>query len=297
MTGWLVVNQFLNKTYKFSELTEWFLRAAAGQDISLTVLGNLETMLLISRKTSYKRPDFVLFWDKDIRLARLLEGMGLRLFNCADAIEACDDKSLTYIRLKNHGIRMPQTLIAPKIYQKIYWEETDFLKEAAELLSFPIIVKEVFGSFGEQVFLAHTEKELASVVNALGCTPFLLQEFIKSSEKRDIRIQMVKDTPVASMYRYSTTGDFRANISHGGKMKPYEPSPAQVELARKACRALSLDFAGVDILFGENEVPILCEVNSNAHFVNIHSVTGVNAAECILNSIKKELSSLRTLIK
>ena len=292
MTGWLVVNQFLNKTYKFSELTDWFLRAAKKQKISLTVLGNLETMLLISKEASYKRPDFVLFWDKDIRLARLLEGMGLRLFNCADAIEACDDKSLTYIRLKNCGIKMPRTLVAPKIYQPIHWEETVFIKEAVELLSFPLIVKEVFGSFGEQVFLVHTKKELTDVINALGCTPFLLQEFIKSSEKRDIRIQMSGDVPIASMYRYSASEDFRANISHGGKMKPYEPSPAQVALARKACQALSLDFAGVDILFGENEEPILCEVNSNAHFVNIHSVTGVNAAECILNYIKEKQSHL-----
>lgn len=289
MNGWLVVNQFLNQNYKFSELTDWFLRAAKKQGLSLTVLGNLETMFLISREDSFPKPDFVLFWDKDIRLARLLEGMGLRLFNCADAIEACDDKSLTYIRLRNHDIKMPKTLPAPKIYKPVNWEETDFIEKALEMFSFPIIIKESFGSFGEQVSMVHTKKELVSVLNALGTTHFLLQEFIKSSEKRDIRIQMVGETPVASMYRYSTTSDFRANISHGGKMKAYEPSPAQVELARKACRALSLDFAGVDILFGEHDEPVLCEVNSNAHFVNIHSVTGVNAAECILSYIREQL--------
>ena len=48
---------------------------------------------------------------------------------------------------------------------------------------------------------------------------------------------------------------------------------------------MNLDFAGVDILFGENDEPILCEVNSNAHFKNILDCTGVNVAQCILDYI------------
>ena len=47
--------------------------------------------------------------------------------------------------------------------------------------------------------------------------------------------------PVAAMYRYNDA-DFRANITNGGSMKPYEPKEAQVELARKVMRTLGLDF-------------------------------------------------------
>ena len=48
---------------------------------------------------------------------------------------------------------------------------------------------------------------------------------------------------------------------------------------------LNLDFAGVDILFGENDEPVLCEVNSNAQFIGLKSCTGVDVAEYIIKYI------------
>ena len=83
--------------------------------------------------------------------------------------------------------------------------------------------------------------------------------------------------------------DFRANLTLGGKMEPYTPDASQVELALKAAKALSLDFCGVDLLFGDREEPILCEVNSNAHFKNIFDCTGVNAAIPIMEHILEKI--------
>jgi RimK family alpha-L-glutamate ligase len=117
----------------------------------------------------------------------------------------------------------------------------------------------------------------------------LFQEFIKSSKGKDLRLQVVGNQVVAAMYRYSENGDFRANITNGGKMKLFDPSEEQVELAIKCCKIIGLDFAGVDILFGENQEPIVCEVNSNAHFKNIFDCTGINVADCILEYIIKRI--------
>lgn len=65
-------------------------------------------------------------------------------------------------------------------------------------------------------------------------------------------------------------------------MEPYELDEAQLAMARQVMEILKLDFAGIDILFGEHGEPVLCEANSNAHFVNIWKCTGVNAAEEIV---------------
>lgn len=73
-------------------------------------------------------------------------------------------------------------------------------------------------------------------------------------------------------------------------MKEYTPNDAQIELAVKVCDTLGLDFAGVDILFGENEEPVFCEVNSNAHFKNIYDCTGVNVAEYIIRHIVEKVN-------
>ena len=86
--------------------------------------------------------------------------------------------------------------------------------------------------------------------------------------------------------------DFRANITNGGSMQPYTPTKEQADMAIQVCDALKLDFAGVDILFGEKDEPILCEVNSNAHFKNLYDCTGVNTAEEILKYIKEKMSEL-----
>jgi glutathione synthase/RimK-type ligase-like ATP-grasp enzyme len=90
------------------------------------------------------------------------------------------------------------------------------------------------------------------------------------------------------MFRYSESGDFRANLSIGGKMMSYEPSEKQKELAIRCCEIIGLDFAGVDLLYGEGEEPIVCEVNSNAHFKNIFDCTGVNAADAIMEHIRNK---------
>jgi RimK family alpha-L-glutamate ligase len=115
----------------------------------------------------------------------------------------------------------------------------------------------------------------------------LIQEYIATSKGRDIRLNVVGGKVVACMYRYAVDDDFRANITNGAKMKNYEPTNEQIEMALSACELLGLDFGGVDILFGDNETPILCEVNSNAHFKNIFDCTGINVADHIVEHIMK----------
>ena len=71
-------------------------------------------------------------------------------------------------------------------------------------------------------------------------------------------------------------------------MAPYSPTPVESALAIRACEVLGLDFAGVDVLFGKDG-PILCEVNSNAHFKTTLECTGVNMAVEIMRHIAKRL--------
>lgn len=61
-------------------------------------------------------------------------------------------------------------------------------------------------------------------------------------------------------------------------------------MALKACEILGLDFGGVDLLFGEDDRPVLCEVNSNAHFINLSSCTGVNVADKIIKYVIGEIN-------
>lgn len=293
INAWLIVNAFLNNN-KFHDINLWLVKAAKKKNINLEIKTNAEIMITLGEeKRSFINheiaPEFVLFWDKDIRLAKLLEQSGFKVFNSARAIELCDDKSLTHMVLQNAGIRMPRTIIAPMTFPGIGYTNYDFLKPIIEKLGFPMIIKEAFGSFGKQVYLVEDKQSLEEQVKQIGVNPMVFQEYIKSSFARDIRINVVGDRVVACMYRYSDTGDFRANISNGGKMKKFQSTKEQSELAILSCKTIGLDFAGVDLLFDENDQPIVCEVNSNAHFKNIFDCTGVDVADHIIDYIINKL--------
>ncbi len=290
MRGWLVINHFLH-TPKFEEIYRLLEESAVRHQIQLIRRTNAQLLCRFDRHGEWidpgeERPDFVLFWDKDVRLGMALEDAGMRLFNPARAIQICDDKSWTAMALKNSGIRMPRTVLAPMTYSNVGYPDTGFLDEV-EKLGYPLIAKECFGSFGQQVYRLENREALQRLVVSRQGIGLLFQEYIKSSCGRDIRIQMVGGEAVASMYRYHET-DFRANVTNGGKMRPYTPTREQVEMARAVCRTISLDFAGVDILFGPQEEPVFCEVNSNAHIKNIFDCTGINVADAIMEWIQKQ---------
>jgi len=293
MTGYLVVNEFL-QTNKFNEIHAWLLEAAEKQNIQMILKTNAELMVDLAkaqRENVKREVDFVLFWDKDVRLAAYLEQLGYPVFNSSQAIATCDDKSLTHLKLQLAGIPMPRTILAPMTYANIGYTNLNFLQEVMVRIGFPMVIKECFGSFGQQVYLVENQQELEKKVKELGAKPILFQEFIATSFGKDIRLQVVGGKVIACMYRYSENGDFRANLSIGGKMKSYSPTKEQCELALRSCDILGLDFAGVDLLFDEKDTPIVCEVNSNAHFRNIFDCTGVNAADAIMEHIIKKCNN------
>ena len=286
-SGWLVVNRFLNNN-KFSDIAARFEASAALFGAELTLFTNDELLPSLGGRGRLdilpeEDPDFVLFYDKDVRLAEALEMRGLRLFNCARAIELCDDKAMMHRELDGL-VPMPRTYSAPFTYENIGYNDRSFVEKLFGALSAPLVIKEVCGSFGQQVYLARDIDEANAILDRVGGRRVIFQEFVASSFGRDLRLNVVGGRVIASMLRFNEHGDFRANISNGGSMLPHVPTPEEEALAIEAAEILGLDFCGVDLLFGEDG-PLLCEVNSNAHFKSIYDCTGVNAADEIMAHI------------
>ncbi|NLI21273.1 MAG: RimK family alpha-L-glutamate ligase [Clostridiales bacterium] len=290
--GLLVVNAFL-RTTKFDELYQILLCSARECGMELSVHTNAELSAVVDGDAfDAAAYDFVLFWDKDVALATQLEQRGLPVFNSAESILRCDDKALTYLTLKRAGLPMPRTILAPKTFAAVGYPHTAFVDAAADALGFPLVLKECFGSFGQQVYLFDEREALRAKVVALAGTPLLFQALVRESWGRDIRVNVVGDRVVASILRHSRNGDFRSNLTLGGDMESYTPSPAEAALALRAVRELGLTFAGVDVLFGRDG-PLICEVNSNAHFKTTLACTGVNMATELLREIKRRLEASR----
>src|SRR5699024_3099500 len=218
-------------------------------------------------------------------LAKQLELMGINVYNSANTIEVCDDKIATYQALAANKLAIPKTIVAPKIFPIPHLTlDLSFVETIIQQLSFPIIIKEAFGSFGEQVYLVHHKTELIEITKKIAGKPFVYQEFISTSYGKDIRLQVVGDRVVASMLRQSKD-DFRANVTTGGYAEKYEPTNREKEVAILASKAIGADFSGVDLLFGKANEPIICEVNSNAHIRVLYESTGINVAHEIIDYI------------
>lgn len=280
--GWLVVNGFLQSS-KFNELYN-FLLDAANENGAELLLRTSSSLLSgeVDGFSQFEKPDFVLFWDKDVTLAKLLEKADFKLFNSAHAVEVCDSKVQTALVLQNK-VPMPKTLFSPKTFEGVGYPDLHFVEQAAQVLGLPMVIKEAYGSFGQQVYLANTLEEAKSIVQKLAGKDFVFQQFVSESCGKDIRLNVVGGKVVNAILRKSTT-DFRSNITLGGKCEGYIPTEEEKAVAERACEIIGLDFAGVDVLFGKNG-PLLCEVNSNMHFKTTYDCTGVDISKHILRHI------------
>lgn len=293
LTGWIIYNGSL-QSKKFLDFAMMLQLAAKKQYIDTILFTNNQLLTYLYEQSKLltkgekNLPDFVIFTDKDIYLAQHLEMLGIPVFNRAEAIEISDDKIRTYQLLAKQHLPIPKTIVAPKAFSNHHLDHFYNLELIIETLGLPLIVKEAFGSFGEQVYLIHTKEELRKKVHEIHGKAFLFQQFIETSYGKDIRLQVVGNQVVTAMKRTSKD-DFRANITTGGEMEAYYPSEREKTLAIQATQAIGADFAGVDLLFGENEQPIICEINSNAHIRNIYECTHINPADFIIDHIIQTL--------
>ncbi|ADH98946.1 ATP-grasp domain-containing protein [Salisediminibacterium selenitireducens] len=282
------------QTAKFLDYQDWIHNAAdkAGfTAITATNLdflaGNIGEAPLCTGEEKMPAIDAVLFADKDLPLARAFEASGIPVFNNSQAVGVCDHKGQMHERLAASGLPTPDTVFAPFLYQKPKEMDLRFLDAVIHRLGLPIVVKEAYGSFGEQVHLAQSREELEALTLSLAGKPFLFQAFIKESRGEDLRLNVIGGEVIAAMRRTSET-DFRANVTAGGKTAPHEPTEAERALAIAASRAVCADFAGVDLL-RTNDGPVICEVNTNPHIRSIHEATGIDIAPHMMAWIDKKI--------
>lgn len=296
MIGWIIYNGTLDVP-KIKELVFSIVDEAEKMNINLEPVKNTEILPMYSNEgiaelmylKSLEKPNFIIFWDKDVFLARHLEKMGFKVFNSSKAIEYCDNKGLMHLMLSNNNITIPRTILSPMIFNSNLLNEECLIK-AYETLGDSVIIKESMGSFGMQVYLINNREEFINKVYELtqNKIEFIIQENIKSSFGKDIRVNIIGDKVVGAMLRTSTS-DFRANISQGGKGEIITLTKEQEELALKAHNTLGLDFSGVDLLFGEDDKPVLCEVNSNLNFLSFEKIWGESFSKKILKYILSEV--------
>ena len=293
MKGLIVINAYPNGE-KFIRQATRIAEELKKLGVDVDVLRNGEVYAMITgtgevNLCNFSAYNFVVYLDKDKYLGELLEKSGMRLFNSARAVEICDDKMKTYTALVGKGLPLAECIPAPLCYTPNAKANEVFLRNVAQKLGFPLIVKESYGSFGKGVYLVHGIPELIKTAQELLYKPHFFQRCVHESCGRDIRVIVIGGKAVMAMERVAKDGEFRSNVELGGEGRKTQITEAYARVAEETAKVLGLEYCGVDLLCGK-EGPIVCEVNSNAFFEGVEKTTGFNVAAAYAKHILSQIS-------
>ena len=120
MTGWFITSgYFRNESVEYTENAFRLAFQKYGVGFEAYKSNELQFYLdggEVKLLQNYEKPDFAIFWDKDVVLSGALEKWGVKVFNNSRAIELCDDKVKTLSFLAECGINMPKTVFAPLVF-------------------------------------------------------------------------------------------------------------------------------------------------------------------------------------
>ncbi len=223
-------------------------------------------------------------------ILKQFELAGVKLLNNHDSILFTKNKVRTLQILKDNNIPIPKTYIvrSPEFLENVIKKD----------LKFPIILKTLAGAAGIGVAICESKRSLDSLIEMIvrdedGDGPLIVQEYIRESTGKDIRIFVVGNKIVAAMERIAANkSEFRSNFSKGGNVKIAELSTKEKRMAIKAANVCKVDVAGVDLIRSKKGPQIL-EVNSNPGLEGITKATKKDVAGAIIAYAVKKAKRLR----
>lgn len=298
MRGWIIYKEnarlLRQEAYEIHRLVE----AAKEENIDIEVFSPDQFELTVTRDdeksilidgVKHPLPDFVLprmgagTTYFALAIIRHLERLGVYCINSSEAIETVKDKLFAQQILAEKNLPTPDTMLVK------FPVNVDLVEKH---IGFPVVVKTLSGSQGSGVFLSKSVEEFEDLIQLIESTNpkanIILQQFVKASHGRDLRVFTIGGRAVACMERSSNGGKFKANVSAGGNSKSHPITPEIEWLATQTANVLGLDVAGIDLLFDEEHYKI-CEANSSPGFEGLETTTDMNIAKEILHFIRIRL--------
>lgn len=271
------------------------LKEARKAGIQCDVIDPLECLLMVEGKRkclinvgqrSIKDYDAVIprigasITEYGLAVVRQFEAMSVFSVNSSEAIAQSRNKLRAIQVMARAGIRVPNTVLL---------KNPRFLKMAVESVGgMPVVLKRLQGTQGLGVMLIYTPITLGSVIETLqGMNEdVIIQQFIAEGAGRDYRAFVIGDHVIAAMMRTAPEGEFRTNIHRGGE-GTFVKLPRTYEMAAvKACKAMGLEIAGVDLMVSRKG-PVVIEVNSSPGFEGIERATDMNIAGAVIAHVQK----------
>src|SRR5439155_877994 len=129
----------------------------------------------------------------------------------------------------------------------------------------PVVLKPRFGSWGRDVTLCRTHDDVQKATRRLYTENGVLAQELVPPLGWDARLVVAGGRVVGAARRIAAPGEWRTNVSLGGRSVPFRPPALARTLAVLAADALHADLVGVDLLPTPNGW-IISEVNGAVDF-------------------------------
>lgn len=205
---------------------------------------------------------------------------GVPVINSPRSLELAIDKHLSLCHLAAAGLPVPHTLVC---------QDAAAARDAWRKLGGRCVLKPLFGSRGRGLVLITEPADLDVALPPEGDDGrlggvFYMQEFLPH-HGWDVRILTV-GREVFAMRRVAAAGDWRTNLSCGGRGEAFEPPKAWVDLARWAAAALGADLAGVDIIPTTDGRVVVVEVNGVPGWRGLEAATRRDVTRAVAEFIE-----------
>lgn len=213
-----------------------------------------------------------------------LAAHGMPVINSPRGLEIAIDKYLSLARMAAAGLPVPRTVVA---------QSPVAIEAAWRSLGNDCVAKPLFGSCGRGIVRISDQESLAALLQTTTASQpsggvAYLQEFVPH-DGWDVRILIVGNNTF-SIRRFAAPGEWRTNVSLGGRPEAFEPPQAWVELARAAARAVETEIAGVDLLPGPDGRVVVLEVNAVPGWRGLESATGFDVSGAVVQHLEKRLT-------
>jgi ribosomal protein S6--L-glutamate ligase len=158
--------------------------------------------------------------------------------------------NLEAYQITNHKFYTTQTLCAQEIpgVASTLSISPKYAEYAVKETKYPFVMKIISGFAGKGVVLINNQEQMDSILDAM----HLFEEFICTQtyikgKKFDVRCYVIGDYVIA-VKREPKKGEWRANLSRGGKATLINPNQELVEIARKTAKTLKMDLCSVDLM-------------------------------------------------
>ena len=213
-----------------------------------------------------------------------LEKRGVQVLNRPEALLAAHDKLETAARLAAAGLPHPWTRpVEPGL--------------PVPDVPFPCVLKPRFGSWGQDVYLCPDRRALARTLAVVAGRPWwrrhgaLLQGLV-GSVSRDVRVITSGREVAGGAERIAAPGEWRTNVTLGGRVVKADLPPETAELALSAAQAIGIDFAGIDLLPADGGWVVL-ELNGAVDFDTRYALPGIDPYAAILEGLRVAVPEVR----